>query len=200
MNFSERLRFYREQAKLSQKELAEKVGVTFAAYNKYETAGYEPKIDIIIKLAQSLGIDANTLLGFSKSDNLQYVITMLRQAGIDVLSTINQDGDTLIVYDSEDGTRSNACLLSRALVIIEKCQLEVNKATTSLLNIRIQNEFFNNHFLSLTEEQETAMKKFSDNHGKDFMEILKEISKLPQKEQDEIIKRAFSKTENTTLK
>ena len=61
--FAERLRYYREYAKLNQKELAEKVGIPFQTYNKYETRGNEPKIEILIKLANALGIDVNTLVG-----------------------------------------------------------------------------------------------------------------------------------------
>lgn len=66
MSFSERLRYYREKANYSQKELAEKIGISFSTYNKYETRGNEPKIEILLKLAAALGTDVNTLLGFEK--------------------------------------------------------------------------------------------------------------------------------------
>lgn len=64
--FSERLRYFREYAKLNQKELAEKVGIPFQTYNNYETKGNEPKIEILIKLANALGVDVNTLVGFEE--------------------------------------------------------------------------------------------------------------------------------------
>lgn len=64
--FAERLRYYRKKANLKQKELADKAGVSFAAYNKYETKGQEPKIEVLIKLANALGIDVNTLVGFEE--------------------------------------------------------------------------------------------------------------------------------------
>lgn len=83
MTFAERLRYYREKAKLNQKELAEKIGISFATYNNYETKGYEPKIDILIKLAAALNIDVNTLVGFH-SDNAKNLIQTLEDYGIEV--------------------------------------------------------------------------------------------------------------------
>lgn len=64
--FAKRLRYYREKAKLQQKEIAEKIGISFAAYNKYETKDYEPKIETLLKLAAALGVDVNTLVGYEK--------------------------------------------------------------------------------------------------------------------------------------
>lgn len=66
--FAERLKYYRELANYSQKELALLIGVSFAAYNKYETRGNEPKIEVLIKIANTLGIDVNTLVGFKTQD------------------------------------------------------------------------------------------------------------------------------------
>lgn len=71
MTFAERLRHYREKAKFSQKRLAEKIGVGFATYNNYETKGYEPKIEVLIKIANTLGIDVNTLVGFQEQKELK---------------------------------------------------------------------------------------------------------------------------------
>ena len=63
-SFAENLRYYREKAGYSQKYLAEKIGVSVAAYNKYETRGNEPKISILMELATTLNVDVNTLVGF----------------------------------------------------------------------------------------------------------------------------------------
>lgn len=67
--FAENLRYYREKANYSQKDLAKLIDVSVAAYNKYETRGNEPKIDILIKLATALNIDVNTLVGFRQTTN-----------------------------------------------------------------------------------------------------------------------------------
>ena len=80
--FAERLRYYREKSKYSQKELADIIGISVAAYNKYETRGNEPKIDILIKLASALNIDVNTLVGFH-ADNAKDLIQTLNGYGIE---------------------------------------------------------------------------------------------------------------------
>ena len=68
--FAERLRYYRERAGYSQKELSDLIGVSVAAYNKYETRGNEPKLEILIKLANALNTDVNTLVGYQQSTNI----------------------------------------------------------------------------------------------------------------------------------
>ena len=67
MKFGERLRYYREKAGKSQKELAAAVGIPFQTYNNYEVKGNEPKIEVLIKIAEVLKIDVNTLVGFNDS-------------------------------------------------------------------------------------------------------------------------------------
>lgn len=62
--FAKRLRYFREKAKLKQKDFAEKIGVLNSTYSNYETKGYEPRIDILLKMADVLGIDVNTLVGY----------------------------------------------------------------------------------------------------------------------------------------
>lgn len=81
MTFAENLRYFREYAKLNQKELAEKVGIPFQTYNNYETKGNEPKIEVLIKLANALGIDVNTLVGFEPDDRA-LLLHVLRSADI----------------------------------------------------------------------------------------------------------------------
>ena len=67
--FADRLKYFREAARYSQKELSEKINVNFSTYNNYETRGYQPKIEILIKLANALGVDVNTLVGFQPDDH-----------------------------------------------------------------------------------------------------------------------------------
>lgn len=81
MTFAERLKYYREKAKYSQKELAEKIGLPFQTYNNYETKGSEPKIEVLIKLAAVLGVDVNTLVGYQENEK-DILLALLRSAGI----------------------------------------------------------------------------------------------------------------------
>lgn len=81
--FAERLKYYRQKAGYSQKELADKIGIKFAAYNNYETKGAQPKIEVLIKMATALNIDVNTLVGFH-ADNTKDLIETLNNYGIEV--------------------------------------------------------------------------------------------------------------------
>lgn len=65
MNFSENLKYYREGAKKSRKEMADQLGITPTAYGAYELGKRTPTIDIMIKIATILQVSIDTLLGFS---------------------------------------------------------------------------------------------------------------------------------------
>ena len=74
--FAKRLRYYREKAKLQQKEIAKKIGISFAAYNKYETKDYEPNYETLLKIAAALGVDVNTLVGYEKENKLFFPLSL----------------------------------------------------------------------------------------------------------------------------
>lgn len=77
MEFAKRLKEFRENANLSQKELAEKVGLTAQAYNNYEKRGYSPTPELLVKLAIALNTTPNVLLDFKQQDisDLDYANT-----------------------------------------------------------------------------------------------------------------------------
>ncbi|WP_442508335.1 helix-turn-helix domain-containing protein [Novipirellula sp. SH528] len=66
MRFGETIREMRQDRKLSQRDLAEKVGVTFTYISKIENHkldfGQHPSEEMICKLADALGADEDTLL------------------------------------------------------------------------------------------------------------------------------------------
>lgn len=68
MVFGDRLRELRQKKGLSQRALAEKVGVDFSYLSKIETgkAGYLPGADTIRALAQALGEDPLELLALAE--------------------------------------------------------------------------------------------------------------------------------------
>jgi transcriptional regulator with XRE-family HTH domain len=51
-NLGERIRSYRQQANLSQTELAAKVGVSYAQIGRYETKGAQPPAEVLQKMAE----------------------------------------------------------------------------------------------------------------------------------------------------
>lgn len=64
MDFAKRLKAFRENANLSQKEVAEKCGLTAQAYNNYEKRGYSPTPELLVKFAIALKTTPNDLLDF----------------------------------------------------------------------------------------------------------------------------------------
>ena len=64
-NFNENLRYAREQKGLSQKDVAEKIGVAKSTYSLYESGNREPNVQTIKKIADVLDVSADDLLGIN---------------------------------------------------------------------------------------------------------------------------------------
>lgn len=65
-NFNENLKYARERRGLSQKEVAEGIGVAKSTYSLYESGNREPNVQTIKKIADFLNISADDLLGISE--------------------------------------------------------------------------------------------------------------------------------------
>ena len=63
MLFHDNLRYYREQAGFTAKELAAIIGLKYSTYAAYENQGREPKYETLCKIADTLHITTDTLLG-----------------------------------------------------------------------------------------------------------------------------------------
>ena len=61
--FAKNLVYLRKQKDFSQRELAEKVGVTQVAISQYESGESVPRINIAIKLADVFGVTCEELCG-----------------------------------------------------------------------------------------------------------------------------------------
>lgn len=66
--FNENLREARLSAGMSQKDVAEKIGVAKSTYSLYESGSREPDVKKIRKLAEILGVSGDMLLGISDND------------------------------------------------------------------------------------------------------------------------------------
>src|SRR5262245_42906719 len=60
--FAGRLRELRERAALSQKELAERVGLTVRQVSRLETEAQKPSWETVVALAEALGVDCRAFL------------------------------------------------------------------------------------------------------------------------------------------
>jgi len=65
MTVAESLKRFRSEYGLSQKEVAETVGMVPTSYYRYESGRYLPQTDIIITLAKAYNVSADYLLGLS---------------------------------------------------------------------------------------------------------------------------------------
>ncbi len=79
--FSERLRKLREINNISQAEMASEVKLSLQTYNRYETKGAQPSIDMLKQLALKLGISIDTLTGF-KMDYINEALNFLEKVNI----------------------------------------------------------------------------------------------------------------------
>lgn len=61
--FYENLKLAREQKGLSQKDVAEKIGVAKSTYSLYESGNREPNVQTIKKIANALDVSADELFG-----------------------------------------------------------------------------------------------------------------------------------------
>jgi len=78
MTFAEKIRFAREKARLSQKELAELVGVHYRSVQNWETGGRLPKsLDTVMKVSEVLGIPSDQLL----DDTDTYIVSAAERGG-----------------------------------------------------------------------------------------------------------------------
>ena len=61
--FSERLKETRQDVGLSQKEVAQNIGITASAYANYEQGLREPSFEVLAKICDTLDVSADFLLG-----------------------------------------------------------------------------------------------------------------------------------------
>ena len=63
MDIGAKIKFYRKQAGMKQKDLAAAIGVASTTVTGYEKGYREPNAIMIIKIAQALGVTGDDLLG-----------------------------------------------------------------------------------------------------------------------------------------
>jgi len=66
VNFSENIKKLRQQQHMTQKELAERIGISKAMISAYETEMRYPSYDVLIKLATIFNVTTDFLLGLEK--------------------------------------------------------------------------------------------------------------------------------------
>jgi len=62
LSLNEKIHILRKRKKLSQKELADAVGVNASNIPHYESGLYRPSLDILVKIADVLGVSLDELV------------------------------------------------------------------------------------------------------------------------------------------
>ncbi len=76
MSFSNRMQSLRKQKGLSQKQLADKVGVHFTQVSRYERGDFKPSTDALTKLAKALDTSVDFLMNGTSNE-------IAKEAGLD---------------------------------------------------------------------------------------------------------------------
>lgn len=63
MKFSERLVFLREKSGILQKDLAKEIGISLHAYQRFEYGEQEPRMSVLISLADFYDLSLDELVG-----------------------------------------------------------------------------------------------------------------------------------------
>ena len=68
MEFKEKIRLLRREAGLTQRETAEKIGVTYRTYQNYEAGASAPQSAVLSRLAKVFGVSMDVLTGGENAD------------------------------------------------------------------------------------------------------------------------------------
>lgn len=86
MNFGEKLKLLRTGQKLSQRELAERLGVAKSVVSYYESGDRYPSYDVLIKIAHLFRVTTDYLLDIEKTRVID--VSNLSQSDINVVINV----------------------------------------------------------------------------------------------------------------
>jgi len=88
-NFSKNLKSIREAKKISQQDIADKIGIDRSAISYWESGKADPTMGNVVKVAEALDVDIITLIGGELNfDNAELISTNDNTAKIPVLGVI----------------------------------------------------------------------------------------------------------------
>lgn len=87
--FAERLKFLRKEKKLTQQELADKIGISRVGYGYWEKGSREPSFDKLVELATELNSTVDYLLGISDENILEIQEDDIKKLNKDELKKVD---------------------------------------------------------------------------------------------------------------
>lgn len=103
--FADRIRKLLDARGISQKDLAEKIGITEAAMSGYINAGWMPSMALLRSLAKALHVTCDYIVGASDSpySTPKGIALNVNNGQTIYLSQVSEDGDTIL--DRWDGDK-----------------------------------------------------------------------------------------------
>ena len=110
MTIGEKIKKARTDAKMTQKELAEKCGMADSAIRKYESGKVTPKLDTIAKIARAMGLYAGDLVDADQWGQVQpgedsETASAAESQLIYHFRTLNDNGQTVAVERVQELTQ-----------------------------------------------------------------------------------------------
>ena len=86
VNMGKKLKSLRIEKKLTQKQIAERIGLAISAVSSYESGTRYPSYDVLIKLAQIFHVSTDYLLGMTDKRNID--VSGLNDNEIELISQL----------------------------------------------------------------------------------------------------------------
>lgn len=86
INMGEKLKSLRIEKKLTQKQVADRIGLAISAVSSYESGSRYPSYDVLIKLAYIFHVSTDYLLGITDKRNID--VTGLNDNEIELISQL----------------------------------------------------------------------------------------------------------------
>lgn len=86
MNMGEKLKSLRIEKKLTQKQVASRIGLAISAVSSYESGARYPSYDVLVKLARIFHVSTDYLLGMTDTRNID--VTGLDDNEIELVSQL----------------------------------------------------------------------------------------------------------------
>lgn len=91
MNFGEKLKLIRNERNMSQNDLAEKANISRVSIGNYERGDRVPTSDVLLKLANALGVSTDKLLGNEYINEFEEWFNVFAHAGFFVAEDKNSN-------------------------------------------------------------------------------------------------------------
>lgn len=86
MNMGEKLKSLRLEKNLTQKQIADRIGLAISAVSSYESGSRYPSYDVLVKLSRIFHVSTDYLLGITDKRNVD--VTGLNDSEIELVSQL----------------------------------------------------------------------------------------------------------------